>query len=399
MPYITNTRSVFGRLEDNHHHPFPDPLEDNDDDDVTPTPSPATARRRLPLSHRPLPSTISIGKSTKRNSVLDAISTKGTEVRRLSMTSPSNLMNNNTSMRSHSLNNTIRRAQLGQHLQADSEEFVSKTPPTRRRLGDELEGLQVQQVVDITTPPTATTAVATAVTASARSAIRKRRTPEQLAAIATRKRHDEEEQAAIQAMGAAIAARKRRAAQEQAEIEIMASNIAKRRRIDALGLGGIGGTPTSMDSSASTLTNVSVTRVPEGSREQSSFPYGYPCDGCKKDFCKNMRAVRTLKNQALKKFSSEVHDLPALIRNNGKRRNALFQWNKYNTGLSSIKKTPYCVIIFARKWFPEHGQLYRRAPPSQSPPSSPSFTLTRDNASNNDNASAINNNNDKMQKL
>ena len=264
-------------------------------------------------------------------------------------------------------------------------------------MGDELEGLQVQQVIDITTPPTATTAPA--VTASARSAIRKRRTPEQLAAIATRKRHDEEEQAAIQAMGAAIAARKRRAAQEQAEIEIMASNIAKRRRIDALGLGGIGGTPTSMDSSASTLTNVSVTRVPEGSREQSSFPYGYPCDGCKKDFCKNMRAVRTLKNQALKKFSSEVHDLPALIRNNGKRRNALFQWNKYNTGLSSIKKTPYCVIIFARKWFPEHGQLYRRAPPSQSPPSSPSFTLTRDNASNNDNASAINNNNDKMQKV
>ena len=380
MPYITNTRSVFGRLEDDYRHPFPDPLEDNDDD-VTPTPSPATARRRLPLSHRPLPSTISIGKSTKRKSVLDSISTKGTEIR------------------SHSLNNTLRRAQLGQHLQTDSEEFVSKTPPTRRRLGDEFEGLQVQQVVDITTPPTATTAVATAVTASARSAIRKRRTPEQLAAIATRKRHDEEEQAAIQAMGAAIAARKRRAAQEQAEIEIMAANIAKRRRIDALGLGGIGGTPTSMDSSASTLTNVSVTRVPEGSREQSSFPYGYPCDGCKKDFCKNMRAVRTLKNQALKKFSSEVHDLPALIRNNGKRRNALFQWNKYNTGLSSIKKTPYCVIIFARKWFPEHGQLYRRAPPSQSPPSSPSFTLTRDNASNNDNASAINNNNDKMQKL
>ena len=132
MPYITNTRSVFGRLEDNQRHPFPDPLEDNDDD-VTPTPSPATARRRLPLLQRPPVSSI----TTTTRSTVHGISTKGTDVR------GGNSLNR-TDVRGgvrggNSLNNEMRRAQVFQHLQKERGDFVSTTPPTRRRLDDELE--------------------------------------------------------------------------------------------------------------------------------------------------------------------------------------------------------------------------------------------------------------------
>ena len=167
MPYITNSRSVFGRLEDDHHRPFSDPKEHKDE---TPTPSPAPGRRRLPLLQRPPVSSITTttrSKDPDQRSTVNTISTKETDVCR----------------GGNSLNNEIRRAQVFQHLRKERGEFVSNTPPTRRRLGDNLEGLQVQQVVDITTLTSATAPhVPTAVTASAGT---KRRDPEELAAIAT----------------------------------------------------------------------------------------------------------------------------------------------------------------------------------------------------------------------
>ena len=406
MPYITNTRSVFGRLEDNHHHPFPDPLEDNDDD-VTPTPSPATARRRLPLLQRPPVSSITtttrrrdlpllqrppvssittttrrrdlplgqrppvssiITTTTKRRdpdkrSTVHGISTKGTNVQRGDTVVP----------RGKSLNNDMRRAQVFQHLRNErgsnfvSTTPVSTTPPTRRRLGDELEGLQVQQVVDITTPESARTHVPTAVTANAVTVTRKRRpSPEDIAvsdAIATM---------------ASMSKRRRHVTST--------TNITTTRDTSSMYSGSTtGGTPTSMRSTGSIGRTASWVAARPVDPPYADFSFGPPCDGCLAEFCVNMQAVHSLKAHALKFFSPEVHDLPALISKNGQRRHALFNWNKKNTGLSSIKKTPYCVVVFARKWFPEKGHVFKRAPPPQAASSPPWIVTTTSNNSNSNN--------------
>ena len=94
MPYITNSRSIFGRLKDDHHRPFSDPKEHKDE---TPTPSPAPGR--LPLLQRPPVSSITTttrSKDPDQRSTVNTISTKGTDFCR----------------GGNSLNNEIRRAQV-----------------------------------------------------------------------------------------------------------------------------------------------------------------------------------------------------------------------------------------------------------------------------------------------
>ena len=387
MPYIPNPKSIFGRLKDDRRHPYPDPLE-NQEATPSPTPSPYSARRRLPLSQRPPVSSIttttrkqapqrppvsattttkqapqrppvsSITTTTRKQAPLPTfskptkgsykpksvttLSTKGTDVRR-----------------SNSLNNEIRRAQFGEHIRSERVDFGSSTPPTRRRLGDELEVLQVQQVVDITTPESARTHVPTAVTANAVTVTRKRRpSPEDIAvsdAVATM----------------ASMSKRRRHVTSTTNITNPRDTTNLRDISSVFSGSTTGGTPTSMRSTGSIGRTASWLAAPPVEPTYEDFSFGPPCEGCLAEYCVNMRAVRLLKTHALKFFSPEVHDLPALIPKNGQRRHALFNWNKYNTGISSIKRTPYCVVMFARKWFPEQGQVFKRPPPPQAASSPP----------------------------
>lgn len=295
MPFISNSKSLFSRLEDDHH------------------------RQRLTLLER---------------APLSTLATAGVEVRR------------------DSVLNEARRATVSNHLRDQREVFGSTPPNNHRRLGDDLERVQVQQAIIVTTPPNGT-ATTTAVTASA---------PE------TRKRRAE-----APVIGTL-----------HANVERYRTPSPQRRRVDSpvdltqsLTQGGTqgsmgstqGGTPGSMGSHGTMDTNdVSLAeRSPEVGRSTSNFPYGSPCQGCKLPFCRNMRALYTIKNKAMKKFSPHIHNHPLLIGKNGLRRHALYKYWQKHTGGKSIKSTPYCVVMLARGWFPELGQTYARdLPPKPS---------------------------------
>ena len=79
-------------------------------------------------------------------------------------------------VRRDSVLNEARRATVSNHLRDQREVFGSTPPNNHRRLGDDLERVQVQQAIIVTTPRNGTTTT-TAVTASAPSATgsRKRR--------------------------------------------------------------------------------------------------------------------------------------------------------------------------------------------------------------------------------
>ena len=102
-----------------------------------------------------------------------------------------------------------------------------------------------------------------------------------------------------------------------------------------------------MGSHGTTDTNdVSLAeRSPEVDRSTSKFPYGSPYQGCKLPFCRNMRALYTIKNKAMKKFSLHIHNHPLLIGKNGLRCHALYKYWQKHTGGKSIKSTPYCVLL------------------------------------------------------
>ena len=60
----------------------------------------------------------------------------------------------------------------------------------------------------------------------------------------------------------------------------------------------------------------------------------------------------------MKKIRPHVHNHPLLIGKNCLRCHALYKYWQKHTGGSSIKSTPYCVVMLAHWWFPELGQSY-----------------------------------------
>ena len=131
-----------------------------------------------------------------------------------------------------------------------------------------------------------------------------------------------------------------------------------RRTYDDSGTSSDGTQPSMLSTGTSTTTIVdSPSRAPEHDNDTSSFPYGSPCMGCGETFCKHMRALQTVHSQAVKYFKRGVHKQPELVQKNYLRRNFFYKLYKKHVGLTSIKKSPYCVISHAKKWFPEQHEI------------------------------------------
>ena len=118
-------------------------------------------------------------------------------------------------------------------------------------------------------------------------------------------------------------------------------------------------TTHSMISNNTSTTTVlaSPSRKPEHDKPTCEFPYGSPCVGCGKTFCPHMRALQTVNGQAMKYFKSGVHKQHELVQKNYLRRNFFYKLYKNHIGLSSVKKSPYCVIKRAKEWFPEQYEI------------------------------------------